>query len=165
MTDDRLTQGKTDFEPQDLSAKAVLSFLAGLGIVCVLMYLVLWGVYGFLNHYQKAHQPPQNPLVQATNRDTRLPRPAETDKFPEPRLETSEGAQLNDQRVQEEETLNTYGWLNRKEGVAHIPIKRAMALIVERGLPVAPQEPAAEPTKDHLPAASRRPQPGATASR
>jgi hypothetical protein len=55
-----------------------------------------------------------------------------------PRLETNELGQLDDQRLREEDILNTYGWTDQKAGVAHIPIDRAMALIAQRGLPVAP---------------------------
>src|SRR5207253_11274169 len=86
-------------------------------------------------------------LIGATNADTRHPTPQDADKFPLPRLETNERGQLDDQRIREEEILNTYGWLDRKAGIAHIPIERAMALIVERGLPTAPQhsESSAEP--------------------
>ena len=132
------------FERRDLSAGGVpLGFLGGLGIVGVLIYLVLGGTYGFLNRSEKAHEPPQNPLIGATNADTRHPTPQDAAKFPLPRLETNERGQLDDQRTREEEILNTYGWLDRKARIAHIPIERAMALIVERGLPTAPQHPAA----------------------
>jgi hypothetical protein len=35
------------------------------------------------------------------------------------------------QRRDEEARLRTYGWVDRRSGVAHIPIERAMGLIVE----------------------------------
>jgi hypothetical protein len=148
MSDEKLNHENGKFEPQDLSAKGVLAFLVGLVVVCVLVYVVVAGMYRFLNRYQKAHEPAQNPLVQVTNTDTRHPTPADANKFPLPRLETNERGQLNDQRYREEETLNTYGWLDQKAGVAHIPIQRAMELIVERGLPTVPQ-PATATVAEH----------------
>jgi hypothetical protein len=145
MSNEKLNYGNGKFERRDLSASGVLGFLGGLGIVGVLIYLVLGGIYGFLNRYEKAHEPPQNPLIGSTNADTRHPTPQDAAKFPLPRLETNERGQLADQRIREEEILNTYGWLDRRAGLAHIPIERAMALIVERGLPTAPQHSAAGP--------------------
>lgn len=139
MSEEKVTRESHDFEPRDLSASSVLGFLGALVIVGVLAYFVLAGLYGFLDRYQKAHEPPQNPLVQATNLDTRHPTVQDEKKFPLPRLETNERGPLNDQRQQEEETLHTYGWLDQKAGIARIPIERAMQLIVERGLPIAPQ--------------------------
>ena len=60
-------------------------------------------------------------------------------KFPQPRLETNEPMEINDFRVQEEKTLNSYGWVDQQAGVVRIPIARAMELLVQRGLPTRPQ--------------------------
>jgi hypothetical protein len=59
--------------------------------------------------------------------------------FPEPSLEEDERGQMRDFRLKEEKQLNTYGWVDEKAGVAHIPIERAMELVAERGLPVRGQ--------------------------
>ncbi len=56
-------------------------------------------------------------------------------QFPEPRLEAHPVARFTATRAEAEKELHTYGWINRKKGVAHIPIERAMALLLERGLP------------------------------
>jgi hypothetical protein len=53
-----------------------------------------------------------------------------------PMLETDERTQLRGFLMDQEDQLNSYGWIDQKAGVAHIPIERAMALIVERGIPV-----------------------------
>lgn len=57
---------------------------------------------------------------------------------PEPRLE--QNPEVNGNRIVEEATqqLESYGWVNRNQGAARIPIERAMELIVERG--VGPQQ-------------------------
>ncbi|OLC96545.1 MAG: hypothetical protein AUH86_09440 [Acidobacteria bacterium 13_1_40CM_4_58_4] len=60
-------------------------------------------------------------------------------KFPEPRLEINERTQLNGFRLDEEKKLNSYGWVDQKAGVVHIPIERAMQIVAQRGLPVRPQ--------------------------
>jgi hypothetical protein len=134
------------FERQDLTAKAVFSFLVGLAVVCALVYFVLRGMYAYLDAYQKAHQPPQSPLVKTTEADTRTVAPEEITKFPQPRLEKNERLEIKDFRLQEEKALNSYGWVDEKAGVVHIPIERAMQLVAQRGLPTRPpngQNPAA----------------------
>jgi hypothetical protein len=71
--------------------------------------------------------------------DTRIVSPGDITKFPQPRLEGDERREINDFREQEEQTLNSYGWVDQKAGVVRIPIDRAMQLMAQRGLPTRPQ--------------------------
>jgi len=103
-------------------------------------------MYSYLDAYENRHQPTQSPLVQQINPDTRTVAPGEVTKFPEPRLETNERMEINDFRLQEENTLHRYGWVDQQAGVVHIPIDRAMQLLVQRGLPTRPQAGAAPPS-------------------
>lgn len=57
---------------------------------------------------------------------------------PEPRLEQVPGLQLQGLRSQEDQLLNTYGWIDQKAGAVHIPIDRAIELMLQRGLPSRP---------------------------
>lgn len=138
MAEETLKHEETEFEREDLGAGGIFGFLVGLAVFAVLIHLVLLGMYKYLNQYEKTQQPPQNPLVKVVTTDTRQATPQDADKFPQPRLEVNEPSQLNDQRLHEEEVLNSYGWVDQKAGIAHMPIDRAMALIVQRGLPTAP---------------------------
>ncbi len=38
-------------------------------------------------------------------------------------------------RVHESQLLSQYAWLDQKQGIVRIPVDRAMALVLERGLP------------------------------
>ena len=132
------------YEHEDMRSRTVVIFLASLALICVLVYFFLKGMYGYLDAYDKAHQPEQNPLkppAAIATRDTRTPQVAAQVKadFPEPRLESDERTEIRDFRLQEGRTLNSYGWVNQQAGVVRIPIERAMELVVERGLPVRPQ--------------------------
>jgi len=109
----------------------------------------LVGMFAYLDTYTKRHEAATNPLAPATSLDLRNPGPSVANEFPLPRLETNELGQLNDQRLQEENILNSYGWVDQKAGVAHIPIERAMQLLAQRGLPVAPEN---MPQKTQAPA-------------
>ena len=64
-----------------------------------------------------------------------------TQQFPTPRLELDDGNQdLVDLHGREDLLLNHYSWIDRGKGTVRIPIERAMELIAQRGLPVAPTE-------------------------
>jgi hypothetical protein len=58
------------------------------------------------------------------------------ERFPAPHLEIDDGhAQMTSLFAQQNQKLNSYGWIDRSRGAVRIPIHRAMDLIVERGLP------------------------------
>ncbi len=146
MSDETTKHGEPNggYEHEDMHSRTVVIFLASLALICVLVYFFLKGMYGYLDAYDKSHQPEQNPLkppAAIDTRDTRTPQVAAQVKadFPEPRLESDERTEIRDFRWQEARTLNSYGWVNQQAGVVHIPIERAMELVVERGLPVRPE--------------------------
>jgi hypothetical protein len=132
-------QSTAEFEQQDLKPVAVYAFLGGLVVAGIVIYFVLWGLYHVLDAYQRRHQPPQSPLVQQAPVDTRVIGPAEITKFPQPRLERNERTEIGEFRLQEEQQLDTYGWVDQQAGVVHIPIERAMQLLVKQGLPTTPR--------------------------
>jgi hypothetical protein len=60
-------------------------------------------------------------------------------RFPTPRLQTDDGYQeITDMHAKEDLLLENYSYVDRSKGTVRIPIERAMELIAERGLPVAP---------------------------
>ncbi len=63
-----------------------------------------------------------------------------TQQFPTPRVQTDDGNQdVADLHAREDLLLDNYTWVRRKaQGKVRIPIERAMELIAQRGLPVAP---------------------------
>lgn len=145
MIDHRHDQDQNDlgFERQDLGSRPIYGFLISLVVVGVLIYYAIWGVFYFLEAYNRKHERPVSPMVQAET-DTREPDAPHTNakiqrEFPEPRLEDNERTELAPFRYQEEQTLNSYGWVDQNAGVVRIPITRAMDLIAQRGLPTAPQ--------------------------
>ncbi len=154
MNDQHQNGRNGGFEREDLGAKAIFGFLIGLAVLGVLVYFAAKGTYRALNAYSEAHQPAQSPLKQSTEGDTRDLQASKVARrientFPQPLLETDERNELNEFRAQEEKQLNSYGWVDQKAGVAHIPIERAMQLVAERGLPVRTGE-----TNSGLPANS-----------
>ena len=91
MSDDTHIDGhneEMDFEREDLTPKPILLFLLALIVGCVLVALVLRGMYGYLESYENHHQPAQSPLVQQSTADTR-------DSFAERNCEISRAAPRN----------------------------------------------------------------------
>ena len=126
------------FERQDLGAKPVIGFIVSLVISGVLIYYVIWGIFHFLDAYDRKHQQVRTPLIQVES-NTRGVQTQTIQRFPEPRLEENERTELNDFRYDEEQELNSYGWVDKNAGIAHIPIEQAMKLVAQKGLPTTPQ--------------------------
>ena len=62
-----------------------------------------------------------------------------TQQFPTPRVQTDDGNQdVADLHAREDLLLENYSWVDQSQGKVRIPIERAMELIAQRGLPVAP---------------------------
>jgi hypothetical protein len=123
------------FEQEDLSSRSALYFLAGLVLVCVVVYLIVFGMYRILDSYATAHQPPVSPMV-TPETDTRAVTPENAETFPQPRLEENERTQFRSFIEDQDKKLATYDWVDKDRGTVRIPIDRAMELIEQRGLPV-----------------------------
>jgi hypothetical protein len=56
--------------------------------------------------------------------------------FPAPRLQPNPDVELVTVKKEELARLNGYGWVDKKAGVAHIPIERAIDILAKSGLPL-----------------------------
>jgi hypothetical protein len=79
-------------------------------------------------------------------RDQRPPLFALDVDVPTPHLQGNPAAELSRLKAQSLDRLNTYGWVNREAGIAHIPIGQAMDILARSGLPkvAAPTNPSPE---------------------
>jgi hypothetical protein len=147
MSDEMRNHGhsgdEAGFEREDLSTRGVFAFMIGLAIVGVVIYFIIVGMYTFLDKYERSRMATASPLVTSKGATSRVVTQADMDKaFQDngaPMLEINERGQFRDFLVNQENQLNSYGWVDEKAGVARIPIERAMELTVQRGLPVCPQ--------------------------
>jgi hypothetical protein len=117
-----------EHEESDVNIRAIFGFGLGLLAVGVVVHVLVWLLFLSLAAGEQVQTPPQYPLAVADSE--RLP--------PEPRLQTSPRQDLIDLRAQEQQLLQTYGWVDRNAGVVRIPIEEAVRLTLERGLPVRP---------------------------
>jgi len=141
------TNPETSFEREDLSTRGVFAFMIGLAIVGLVIYFIIVGMYSFLDKYEHAQMTTASPLAPNSEVPSRriVYDPDHGDYVQKrfknngyPILEHDERGEFKKFLLDQEDQLNSYGWVDEQAGVAHIPIDRAMDLIVERGLPVSP---------------------------
>ena len=111
------------YEHTDATIGIIVKFLFWLAVSAVAVHLGLGVVYSLLIDRAMERGEQRYPLAAAQGQ--RLP--------PAPRLQQKPRNQLYDFREGERTLLEGYGWMNRNEGVVHIPIEEAMRLTVERG--------------------------------
>jgi len=133
--------GKPDahggFEREDLGVAGVVYSLIALAVFCLVVHFLVTGLYRALDRYSESSTASMSPLITDVPSDTRhVQKDYPQAKFPNPRLEEDEVGQFKSILAGQEEILNSYGWVDEKAGVAHIPIDRAMEILAQRGLPV-----------------------------
>ena len=109
----------TRYEPRDVHAGAVALTGAGLLLAIWLAILVIYPFFRLLDH---EGPPAAQGMV--------LP--------PAPRLQADPPRDLGEFRARENAAMNSYGWVDRANGVVSIPIDRAMQIVAQRGIPPQP---------------------------
>lgn len=82
-------------------------------------------------------------LYPATMQDRRLPTALPV--YPEPRLQTDPAAELQRFKAQDLSRLNSVGWVDKTNGIVHIPIDDAMRRVAAQGIPDWPSAPGGKP--------------------
>ncbi len=108
------------YEKRDISVKVFAWFAVGLAVALVVVHvLVLW-----LYKRYRVHEPERTPHVAVVPREVTGVG-----------LAVDAPAQLRELRARETALLESYGWTERSQGIARIPITRAMEIAAKRGLP------------------------------
>jgi hypothetical protein len=92
----------------------VLLACALIGVVAIVLF-VLWPVARIAE--RKMEAPSEDAFVSGSG----------------PALTISSQEELRSLRAEEQKRLESYGWVDRSRGIVHVPIERAMQLLVERG--------------------------------
>jgi hypothetical protein len=111
------------YEPYEQKIRPVVLFALGLAAGTVLVIWLMKVSADALNREAREGAHAIHPLAASSE----LP--------PEPRLQETPALDLARFRAKEEETLSTYGWVDRQAGVVRIPIERAMEIVAREGLP------------------------------
>jgi hypothetical protein len=112
-------------ETREAVPRYILYFAAGVAITVAAGFLVSWAVLVYFRTHQ-TYPPPES----AMSGGRVLPPPGV------PRLQAHPETDLQQYLERERAILETYGWVDRKNGVVRIPIQRAMNVLIQNGLPV-----------------------------
>lgn len=137
------------YERSDVRTTGIVVFLTAMSIFVVVVAILAYGVGKVLDMKMAKDDGPRTKWAAPV--DVRelgnLPSSPElqnkmaelTQRFPTPRLQTDDGLQdVADLHRHEDLLLKNYSWVDRSQGKVRIPIERAMELLAQRGLPVAP---------------------------
>jgi hypothetical protein len=130
------------YERRDASIPALLQFGFWLAVIII---VVLFAMKWTFSYFAKTQElgPPASPL--ATENARILP--------PNPRLQAHPRADLENYCQAEQHEINSYGWVDQQDGIARIPVNRAMDIVLERGLPArTPSKPTGEKSSTAPPA-------------
>jgi hypothetical protein len=122
---ENIANPEVSHEHSDVNFRGILAFVIVLTVVAVVIHLLIYVLFGFFNSRENVRKSATYPL--AAEQGPRVP--------PEPRLQTNPREDLADLRAKEDETLTSYGWVDRNAGVVRIPIDEAIKLTLQRGLP------------------------------
>jgi hypothetical protein len=116
-----------DHEKSDVPVKWLFVFVVCLFGAGIAIELILSGMLQNLQHTTPIER---DPLTQARSlaRGSLKPPPNA------PRLQLSPPADLNAFRADEDKVLDTYGWVDKTNGIVRIPVARALDLIVKNHL-------------------------------
>jgi hypothetical protein len=138
------------YETRDVKLRPLLVFAAGLTVVGVVVYLVIFvllRLFGAQAAREDARLAPSSLSRPESPAESRLP--------PEPRIQANPAADMRLLRDQEHAILTTYGWVDRQAGIVRMPIDAAMAQVVSEGLPV--RQPESAPPAAGTPARVKTP--------
>ena len=111
-------------EPSEVGIKRIFLFGVGLIVSAIIIQVTLGGIMAFFTTEEKTLG-----AARPTSFDQ------DKGQFPPPNLQVHDAYDMVQFRKSERATLEGYGWVDEKAGVARIPLERAMNLLVERGLP------------------------------
>jgi hypothetical protein len=111
-------------EHTDVNVRQLLLYTAGLVFTCLVCAVIVYGLFNWFEHLAASNDPVVSPLAAPAGQ---LP--------PEPRLLTNEPSVLKKQRELEAETLEHYGWVDQKGGIARLPIAEAKKKLLHDGIP------------------------------
>jgi hypothetical protein len=127
---------------REVDIRGVLLFGFWLAAGTIATLVAMLGLFRLLEKYQERVDKPLPPQVLVNLK--RIP--------PEPRLEPDPLILRRQLRAQEDALLKSYGWVDRSAGSVHIPIDRAMEIVLERGVPGGkPMAAAAAPAPAGIP--------------
>jgi hypothetical protein len=113
------------YEHTDIDPAVGYRFGLWLAVSMVIGAGIVYGTYAVLERRGNVQDTARNfPLAVGQSQDP-----------PAPRLQAQPFKDVFQLKSEQRGLLHSYGWIDKANGVAHIPIDRAMELTLQRGLP------------------------------
>jgi hypothetical protein len=122
------------YETRDVTVRSIYWYLIALTIFVAASFFICVYVLRYTERFVSRHDAPMMPARAAMGPDFRV-------MPPEPRLQGVPGHDADPQQDHRDkvradnEANEKYGWVDQNAGVAQIPVKEAMKIIVQKGLP------------------------------
>ncbi|HYB96695.1 MAG TPA: hypothetical protein VEC39_17105 [Vicinamibacterales bacterium] len=114
------------YEHTDIDPNVGYKFALWLTVAMVLSFGIVYGAFQFFEGREQAANAAAQKYPLAVDR---------VKEPPTPHLQTQPFKDIYTLRADEAAKLGSYGWVDKDGGVTHIPIDRAMEVLLQRGLP------------------------------
>ena len=111
-------------ESTDANPRVLAYAFAGLSLLLIVTFVAMWALFVYFDSSAQKSQPSK------ANQWGKV-----DDRPPEPRLQTSPGADMKQMLERENHLMQSYGWVNKASGLVRIPVDRAMDIVAKQGLP------------------------------
>lgn len=113
------------YEHTDIDPSIGYKFGVWLAVSMAIGAAIVYGTYSLFERFKAERDAaPAYPMAIGQSQEPPLPR-----------LQTQPFKDVYQLKAGERAVLHSYGWVDKANGVAHIPIDRAMELVLQRGLP------------------------------
>jgi hypothetical protein len=141
------SESKPGHEPNTLVVRGLVWFAVALVAIGIAVEVILAAVMGSFSREEKRLEATEAPRFDD-----------ESVAFPAPRLQADLAVDLARMKQEEQDRIHGYGWIDRRAGIAHIPIEQAIKILAKSGLPATPS-PEAKTTAGMAPASTPSPVP------
>lgn len=115
------------YEHSDIDPAVGYKFAVWLAVAMALSFGIVYGAFRFFDSRAASTNAAAQRFPLAASVEQRRPTPA---------LQTQPFRDLYLLRGEETKRLEAYGWVDKDGGVTHIPVERAMELMLQKGFPV-----------------------------
>jgi hypothetical protein len=125
-------------EGDGVSYRGIAWFVAILAVTTITCQVLMWALFRHFESREAAESVQRAPMAlpaETPHIDERTGQLVPATPTPPPALLVTEPLGLQEFRQQEDQILTTYGWVDQNAGTVRIPIERAKALLLERGIP------------------------------
>jgi hypothetical protein len=133
---------ETRHEESDVNVRALIWFMVVFIIFAAVTHVALYLLYRFYRNMERGEAANAPISSVAMPRDADVPPTPHLQPFPTrmpneevvPPTRNTPVTDMIDMRASEEQRLNSYGWVDKQHGIAHIPISEAKKLALQSGV-------------------------------